>query len=68
MVLEPSAEEYDAMLAELAAFEPSRFAEQDFLNEHYAGRWNALPLSFNWGKPSFWLCPPELCTFETLKV
>lgn len=67
MVLEPSASEFDALVAKLATWQPTRFAEQDLLNAYYVGRWNALPLSYNWGKPSFWLCP-ELCVFAALKV
>lgn len=49
LVFEPSLCEYERMLVKLAVFAPARFAEQDFLNAHYAGRWNALPLSFNFG-------------------
>lgn len=67
LVLEPSAAEYECMLVKLAVHTCTRFAEQDFLNAHYAGRWNALPLTFNWGKPSFWLCP-ELCVFSAIKA
>ena len=27
----------------------------------YEGEWNALPISYNWGKPSFWLTPDLVC-------
>uniref|UniRef100_A0A061R241 Hexosyltransferase n=1 Tax=Tetraselmis sp. GSL018 TaxID=582737 RepID=A0A061R241_9CHLO len=51
----------------LRAYPVTRFAEQDFLNDFFKGHWNMLPLSFNWGKPNFWLCP-ELCRSEAVKV
>lgn len=66
-VFEPSEAEFNSMMEDLATFPLTRFAEQDFLNARHAGRWNQLPLSFNWGKPSFWLCP-QLCCFDALKV
>uniref|UniRef100_A0A061R120 Hexosyltransferase n=1 Tax=Tetraselmis sp. GSL018 TaxID=582737 RepID=A0A061R120_9CHLO len=66
-VFEPSLEELAAMKEALRTYPVTRFAEQDFLNDFFKGRWNMLPLSFNWGKPNFWLCP-ELCRSEAIKV
>eukprot|EP00951_Prasinocladus_malaysianus_P000765 scaffold5393_cov35-Prasinocladus_malaysianus.AAC.3 len=66
-VFEPSKAHLDTMLSSLADYPPSRFAEQDFLNDFFKGQWNMLPLSFNWGKPNFWLCP-QLCPSSALKI
>mmetsp|Transcript_56249 Transcript_56249/g.99362 ORF Transcript_56249/g.99362 Transcript_56249/m.99362 type:complete len:1015 (+) Transcript_56249:274-3318(+) len=57
MVFEPSADEFKQMLEKLWTRQPTRFAEQDFLNEWYRGRWNMLPTTYNWGKPNIYLCP-----------
>ena len=50
LVLTPEEAVFDTLLAELAAVDDlSRyvFAEQDFLNEHFRGRWVALPYVYN---------------------
>lgn len=50
LVLQPDEAVSDAMALRLAAVDdPSRypFAEQDFLNERYAGRWQPLPYVYN---------------------
>ena len=50
LVLRPDLATFDALVRELAAVEDlSRyvFAEQDFLNEHFHGRWVALPYVYN---------------------
>ncbi|MGI3785759.1 MAG: glycosyltransferase family 8 protein, partial [Janthinobacterium lividum] len=50
LVLRPDLATFDALVRELAAVEDlSRyvFAEQDFLNEHFDGRWVALPYVYN---------------------
>ena len=50
LVLRPDRAVLDALLAELAAVEDLTryvFAEQDFLNEHFRGRWVALPYVYN---------------------
>ena len=50
LVLRPDRGVYDALVRELASVEDlSRyvFAEQDFLNEHFRGRWVALPYVYN---------------------
>jgi alpha-N-acetylglucosamine transferase len=50
LVLRPDQAVLDTLLAELAAVDDlSRyvFAEQDFLNEHFRGRWVALPYVYN---------------------
>jgi alpha-N-acetylglucosamine transferase len=50
LVLRPDLAVFDRLVAELAAVDDlSRyvFAEQDFLNEHFRGRWVALPYVYN---------------------
>ena len=50
LVLQPDEATFDALVTELASVEDlSRyvFAEQDFLNEHFRGRWVALPYVYN---------------------
>jgi alpha-N-acetylglucosamine transferase len=50
LVLRPDGAVFDTLLAELAAVDDlSRyvFAEQDFLNEHFHGRWVGLPYVYN---------------------
>ncbi|SDU86206.1 Glycosyl transferase family 8 [Microlunatus sagamiharensis] len=50
LVLEPDRAVFDELMAELAAVDDlSRyvFAEQDFLNEHFRGRWTVLPYVYN---------------------
>ena len=67
-VFSPSLETFRVLFKKLETWQPTRFAEQDFLNDFYRGKWNALPLSYNFGKPNFWLAP-DLCTsISMLKV
>ena len=50
LVLEPDARVFDDLVAGLAAVEDLTrypFAEQDFLNERFRGRWRALPYVYN---------------------
>ncbi|HEY0239989.1 MAG TPA: glycosyltransferase family 8 protein [Friedmanniella sp.] len=50
LVLRPEQRVFDELLLELAGVEDLTryvFAEQDFLNEHFAGRWVALPYVYN---------------------
>ncbi|KAL1522385.1 hypothetical protein AB1Y20_017375 [Prymnesium parvum] len=50
LVLVPSVKEHAAMLTALSGSPSSRvyrFAEQDFLNEHFSGRWATLSYEFN---------------------
>ena len=50
LVIRPDQAVFDALVGELAAVDDlSRyvFAEQDFLNEHFRGRWVALPYVYN---------------------
>jgi alpha-N-acetylglucosamine transferase len=50
LVLEPDEAVFAELLAELGAIDDLTryvFAEQDFLNEHYRGRWVALPYVYN---------------------
>lgn len=50
LVLEPDQAVLDALLGELASVADLSayvFAEQDFLNEHFRGRWVALPYVYN---------------------
>ena len=50
LVLRPDQEVFEELLAELGAIDDLTryvFAEQDFLNEHYRGRWVALPYVYN---------------------
>ena len=63
LVLRPDQRVFDALVSELAGVEDlSRyvFAEQDFLNEHFRGRWHPLPYVYNALKtlpfqhPSLW--------------
>ena len=57
------------MMEMLSSFEPTRFAEQDFLNTWYRGKWNMLPTTYNWGKPNMYLCPELIgSTLHPLKV
>jgi alpha-N-acetylglucosamine transferase len=63
LVVRPDLAVFDALVTELAAVEDLTryvFAEQDFLNEHFRGRWVALPYVYNALKtlpfqhPSLW--------------
>lgn len=50
LVLRPDLAVFDALVDELAAVDDLShyvFAEQDFLNEHFRGRWVALPYVYN---------------------
>jgi alpha-N-acetylglucosamine transferase len=50
LVLRPDQRIFDDLMAELAGVEDLTryvFAEQDFLNEHFRGRWVALPYVYN---------------------
>jgi alpha-N-acetylglucosamine transferase len=50
LVLRPDQRVFDELVAELAEVEDLTryvFAEQDFLNEHFHGRWVALPYVYN---------------------
>eukprot|EP00873_Tetraselmis_striata_P003092 jgi/Tetstr1/423356/TSEL_014049.t1 len=66
-VFEPSLEELAEMLEMLQSYKITRYAEQDFLNDFYRGRWNMLPMSYNWGRVSFFVCP-ELYDPATVKI
>jgi alpha-N-acetylglucosamine transferase len=50
LVLRPDERVFDELMAELAGVEDLTryvFAEQDFLNEHFRGRWVTLPYVYN---------------------
>jgi len=66
-VFEPSLEELAELMTALQGYTISRYAEQDFLNDFYRGRWNMLPLTYNWGRVNFFVCP-ELYNPSTVKV
>lgn len=50
LVLRPDRKVFEELMAELAGVEDLTryvFAEQDFLNEHFRGRWRVLPYVYN---------------------
>ena len=66
-VFEPSLEELSEIMKTLKHSKLTRCAEQDLLNEFYAGRWNMLPMSYNWGRVNFFV-NPEICPPAALKI
>ena len=66
-VFEPSLEELSEIMKTLKYSKLTRYAEQDLLNEFYAGRWNMLPMSYNWGRVNFFV-NPEVCPPAALKI